>query len=205
MLKLTQHQTILTKMLSCLVVIVGLFISPSIIWAQQANYVHDEANVVSAPMKEKLEKLLTELDEKRNLRIEEVILPSLNNQDPSKVVGELAQKIDAHETKAEYRALILYVTDSGYIQIYPNQKLSAILDEKSLANIVQTATKQLQEKNYDEMARVGVAGVFHYFQKNPETQVKNDAEGRSKTMINLLLIIVALVVVVGLIKFGRKQ
>ncbi|HRE33005.1 MAG TPA: TPM domain-containing protein, partial [Candidatus Berkiella sp.] len=172
MLKLTKQQSILTKVLACLVVIMGLFISPLVVWAQQANYVHDEANVVSTAMKEKLEKLLAELDEKRNLRIEEVILPSLNNQDPSKIVGELAQKLDAHETKAEYRALILYVTDSGYIQIYPNQKLATILEEKSLANIVQTATKQLQEKNYDEMARVGVAGIFHYFQKNPETQDK---------------------------------
>lgn len=204
MLTLTQHQTILTKVFSCLVVMMGLCLSPSIVWAQQANYVHDEANVVSAAMKDKLEKLLAELDEKKNLRIEEVILPSLNNQDPSKVVGELAQKLDAHETKAEYRALILYVTDSGYIQIYPNQKLSAILGEQSIANIVQTATKQLQEKNYDEMARVGIAGIFHYFQKNPQTQDKNAAQGRSKTMINLLLVIVALVVVVGLIKFGRK-
>ncbi len=183
---------------------ISLLLSP-IVANAQTNYVYDNANVLSASMKDKLEKLLVELDEKKNLRIEEVILPSFEDKDPDTVVSELVQNFDSHTSNAEYRALILFVIDNATVQIYPNDKLAALINDKAKENIIQNAKLKLTAKNYDEMARIGIAGIFHYYQKGATQTGNNSSEGSTKKYVNLLIMLIGLGAVVGLIMFSRKK
>lgn len=194
----------LSQMLGWVLLSISLLLSP-IVANAQTNYVYDNANVLSASMKDKLEKLLTELDEKKNLRIEEVILPSFENKDPDTVIRELAQSLDSHGSKAEYRALVLFVLDNGTVAIYPNDKLATIINDKAKENIIKNAKLKLAAKNYDEMARIGVAGIFHYYQKGGAQTGDNTAEGSTKKYVNLLIMLIGLGAVVGLIMFSRKK
>lgn len=190
-------------LLSFLLMAVSLSIASVALADEQ--YIFDQPNVVSAPMKDKLEKLLTELDTKKNLLIEEHIIKTIDKNDPHKIIGELAHKLDARGSKAENRALVLYVLDDNFVEIYPNEKLAAIIKTENIASITQNAKNKLQEKNYDEMTRIAIAGIYHYYQKNPtEQSIKKDDSGKS-TLFNMLIAVILLVVVVGIIKMKNRQ
>jgi len=171
------------------------------------NYIKDEANVLSDTIKQRLNKLLISLEEQKNIRIEEVILPTIGSKDPLQVVGELARELDANPTKAENRVLIVYVLDSGFIQIYPNAKLSTILTKENIDNVIQNASTKLQDKNYDEMARIGVAGVYHHYQRKQAASsdgAQNNKQSK-KTLFNIFIALALLGVVVVLIKMSSKK
>lgn len=203
-MQLQSNRIRLSQTLSWIFLSLSLLLSPWIANGQ-TNYIHDNANVLSSAMKDKLEKLLTELDEKKNLRIEEVILPSFENKDPEAVVRELAQNLDSHTSNAEYRALILFVLDNGTVQIYPNEKLATLINDKAKTNIIQNAKLKLSAKNYDEMARIGIAGIFHYYQKGAAQAGDKSTNDQTKKYVNILIMIIGLVAVVGLILFSRKK
>ena len=189
--------------LGFLVVTLSLSIlSPRLAFADE-QYIFDQGNVVTAPMKSKLEKLLTELDIKKNLLIEEHIIKTIDKNDPHKIIGELAHKLDARGSKAENRALVLYVLEDNFVEIYPNEKLAAIIKKENFASITQNAKNELQQKNYDEMTRIAIAGIYHYYQSPTEQTVEKN-EGK-KTLYNMLFAIILLVVVVGLIKMSNKK
>lgn len=194
-----------TKILSLIVMFIGLSIAYAPFAFAESNYVHDEANVLSASMKEKLNQLLSDLEKGKNIRIEEVILPTVGTQDPSTVAGEIVQKLDSKASPAENQAVIIFIIDNGFIQIYPNQKLAAALDEKTIASIIKNASKSMQDKKYDEMARVGVAGVYHYFQKSNAGNGAGKESSSKKPLLNIAFALLVLVVIVGLIKFSNKK
>ncbi len=203
-MQLQLNRIMLSQTFGWIFLSLSLLLAPWIANAQ-TNYIYDNANVLSSAMKDKLEKLLTELDEKKNLRIEEVILPSFENKDPEAVVRELAQSLDSHGSKAEYRALVLFVLDNNDIQIYPNDKLAAIIHDKAKENIIKNAKLKLVAKNYDEMARIGVAGIFHYYQKGAAQAGENASDKQTKKYVNLLMILIGLGAVVGIVMFSRKK
>ncbi len=188
-----------------LLLTLGLSLASAKIAYADEQFIFDPNGVVSASMKVKLDKLLTELDQKKNLLIEEHILPTLGNDDPLKVVGELAQKLDSRGSTAENRALVLYVLDNNFVQIYPNQKLASIIDSAALASVAENAKQQLQQRNYDEMARVSIAGIYHFYQKSGTLQPTESSESNKKAIYNMLFALIVLVVVVGLIKMSTKK
>jgi len=194
-----------TKILSLMVMFIGLSVAYAPFAFAESNYVHDEANVLSASMKEKLNQLLGDLEKGKNIRIEEVILPTVGTQDPSTVAGEIVQKLDSKASPAENQAVIIFIIDNGFIQIYPNQKLATALDEKTIASITKNASKSMQDKKYDEMARVGVAGVYHYFQKSNGNNGAGKETSSKKPLLNIAFALLVLVVIVGLIKFSNKK
>lgn len=193
-----------SKALGLLVISMGLCLACNRIAYAEDQFIYDPNSVVSASMKGKLDKLLAELDSKKNLLIEEHILPTLGKDDPLKVVGELAHKLDARGSKAEYRALIVYILDSNFVQIYPNKKLGAIIDTNTLAGVADNAKKQLQEKNYDEMARISIAGIYHFYQQSGVTQEAKENTS-NKSLYNMLIALVVLAVVVGIVKLSSKK
>lgn len=194
-----------TKVLSLMVIFIGLSVAYTPLAFAESNYIHDEANVISASMKEKLNQLLGDLEKGKNIRIEEVILPTVGTQDPSTVASEIVQKFDSKASPAENQAVIIFIIDNGFIQIYPNQKLAAALDEKTIASIIKNASKSMQDKKYDEMARVGVAGVYHYFQKSNAGNGASKESSSKKPLLNIAFALLVLVVIVGLIKFSNKK
>jgi|GEM_PF-5023948 len=202
-------QTFLNKTigakLSWLLLTVGLGFACNQVAFAEDNYINDQANVVSPAMKGKLDKLLSELETKKNLLIEEHIVPTLGNDDPLKIINELSDKLDARNSKAENRALILYVLDNGFVHIYPNKPLATIISKENIASIVQNATKKLQDKNYDEMARIGIAGIYHYYQNSATDKTSDKSSTGKKTLLNMLLVLVLLVVVIGIVKMSNKK
>lgn len=194
-----------TTMLSLMVMFLGISLAYTPLAFAESNYVHDEANVLSASMKEKLEQLLSDLEKSKNIRIEEVILPTVGTQDPATVASEIVQKLDSKATPAENQAVIIFIIDNGFIQIYPNQKLAPALDEKAIAGITKNASTSMQDKKYDEMARVSVAGVYHHFQKSNATNGAVKDASSKKPLLNIAFALLVLVVIVGLIKFSNKK
>lgn len=185
---------------------IGMFYS-NVVFAEY-SYIKDEAGVLGDTIKQRLNKLLSSLEEQKNIRIEEVILPTMGTKDPLQVVGDLARQLDANPTNAENRVLIIYVLDNGFIQIYPNTKLSAILTKENIDGIIKNASKPMQDKNYDEMARMGVAGVYHYYQKQqPQGSADKTATAQKskQPLLNILFVLVLLGVVVAIIKFSNKK
>jgi hypothetical protein len=193
-----------TKTLGFLVAL-GLNLACAHIAYADSEYIFDPNKVVSSSMKGKLDKLLSELDAKKSLLIEEHILPTLGKEDPLKVVGEFAQKLDSRGSKAEYRALVLYVLDNNFVQIYPNKKLASIIEQTAFVSVADNAKKELQQKKYDEMARISVAGIYHFFQKSGVQQATDSGESNKKAIYNMLFALIVLAVVVGLIKMSTKK
>lgn len=194
-----------TKIFSIIIMFLGLSLAWGPLAYAESVYVHDEANVLSASMKEKLNQLLGDLEKSKNIRIEEVILPTVGTQDPTTVAGEIVQKLDSKASPAENQAVIVFIVDNGFIQIYPNQKLAPALDEKNIAGITKNAAKSMQDKKYDEMARVSVAGVYHYFQKHNAANGAVKDSSSKKPLLNIAFALLVLVVIVGLIKFSNKK
>ncbi|MGE3319793.1 MAG: YgcG family protein [Candidatus Berkiella sp.] len=200
-----QQVSVWAKAMRLLVIAMCLGMVYSTAALAEYSYIKDEANVLSDTIKQRLNKLLSSLEEQKNIRIEEVILPTIGSKDPLQVVGDLARQLDANPTNAENRVLIVYVLDSGFIQIYPNAKLATILNQENIDNVIKNASTPMKEKNYDEMARIGVAGVYHHYQKHQPVDKAASEKKTKKTMFNILIALGLLGVVVALIKLTSKK
>lgn len=131
-------------------------------------HIQDDPKILSSEMTTKLEDLLTDIETKKQLRIEVVILNSFNDLSEEAVANAFYEQMDKNSPDINQKVLLLLATDRNYANIFPSVNLSSIYTPEITKDIVANVSKKLTEKNYDDAARVGIAGIYHYFDKNTE-------------------------------------
>lgn len=172
-----------------------LFLSPTI---AMAAHFQDYAQIVSPEIASRLEKLLAEIEEKKDLYIEEIILPSREGKPLDAVEITYTQRLEQNTSPVDKRVLLLIILDDHFVKLYTSGNLSSIFTENVSNDIIGNVTMRMTEKRYDEMARIGVAGIYHYYeasQPKDQTTVKK----------NLIFFLVAIGAALALAYFIPKK
>ncbi len=168
-----------------------------------APLLQDHANVVSKDMAEKLEKELANIEAKDGLHFEVVILPNFYQRQPEAVLNAYIEQLAKNAPSTDKSVLLFIVLDNKIAVIRPSASIAAAYDAQVATEVTDNVKKNIDEKNYDEMARIGIAGIYHYFQKQfPSAQEPSSAW---KRFMNLGIILVVLVMVIFLITAMQKK
>lgn len=184
-------------------VLIGLlccFVSATV---YAGTYLQDNAHVVSEDMAGKLENILTDIQTKDGLHFEVVILPNFYDRQPEAVLNAYIEQLAKNAPNVDKRALLFIVLDNNIAVIRPTSNIASAFDEKSTNEILDNVKKSMSEKNYDEMARIGIAGVYHYYQKQFPTQ--KPQETSFKKLTNLGIIVAVLILVIFLVSSRKKK
>ncbi len=177
------------------------FVSTTL-FAESAHF-QDNAKVVSADMASKLEIELGEIESKDGYHLEVVIIPNFYQRQPDAVITAFTQQLAKNAPSANKRALLLIVLENNLALIRPTTNIAAAYNTENSKDIIDNIKLQINQKNYDEMARIGVAGMFHYYQTKFGTETKSASS--TKTLINVALFIIILIGVVFMITRMQKK
>ncbi|MBS0286807.1 MAG: TPM domain-containing protein [Proteobacteria bacterium] len=166
-------------------------------------HLQDNAHVVSKDMADKLENELGAIESRDGLHIEVVVLPNFYERQPDAVLNAYIQQLAKNAPNVDKRVLMLIVLSSKVAVIRPTSNIAQAYNEANAKEIIDNVTKNLNEQKYDEMARIGVAGLYHYYQKEFPPQKAQVSEW--KKYGNLGIIIIALVFVIFLITSRQKK
>lgn len=161
-------------------------------------HLQDYAQVVSPEIANRIEKLLAEIAEKKGLYIEEVILPSREGKSLNSVETMYIQRLEHDETSINKRVLLLIILDDHFVKLYATENLSSIFNEKTSSDVIENVKQRMSEKRFDEMARVGVAGIYHYYEASQPKKPTNIKR-------NLIFFLVAIAAAIGLAYFMPKK
>lgn len=167
---------------------VCFFISP--LNAFGAHF-QDYAQAVSPEVSDRLEKLLIDIESKKKLYIEEVILPDTGGKSIESIENTFTQRLQQNTTSVEKRVLLLIILKDRFAKLYTTANLAKIYNDKVVADILANVNERMKERRYDEMARIGVAGIYHYYQEASPSQSKK------KMLTNLIFFGVAIVAALG--------
>lgn len=184
------------KTLLCLLT-VWLVIAPTFAMAM-ATHLQDYAQVVSPEIAGRIEKLLAEIAEKKGLYIEEVILSSREGKSLNSVEKMYTQRLEQDETAIKKRVLLLIILDDHFAKLYATENLASVFTERISNDVVENVKQQMSEKRFDEMARIGVAGIYHYFEASQPKEKSNIKK-------NLIFFLVAIAAAIGLAYFIPKK
>ncbi len=178
------------------------FISTTLFAA--TTFLQDNAHVVSAEMASKLEKELEAIESRDGLHFEVVILPNFYNRDPQAVVDAYTQELAKNSANIDKRVLLLMVLDNKLAIIRPSSNIAAAYNEATVKEIIDNIKKNMDEKKYDEMTRIGIAGIYHYYEKQFPS-AKQETSNKWKKYSNLGVILATLVLVIILITSLQKK
>ena len=185
-----------------LIALLYCFISTTL-FAQEV-YLQDNAHVVSSDMASKLETELGAMESRDGLHFEVVILPNFYNRDPQAVVDVYTQQLAKNSPSTDKRILLLIALDNKLAIIRPSSRVALAFDEAIAKEIADNVKKNIDAKNYDEMARIGIAGVYHYYEKQFPSP-KKEATNPLKKFLNFGIIIAVLIAVIFLITSMQKK
>ena len=152
-------------------------------------HLQDPANVVSPQIANRLEKLLTDIDTHKGLSINEVILPTTEGKSLDELSQTYIQHIEQSTPSVNNYVLLLIILEDRSAKLYPSKNIEHAFNDKVSNDILENVIINLNEKRYDEMARIGVAGIYHYYEKSqPRLQ-----SHFSKNAIFYLITIIALI------------
>lgn len=177
------------------------FVSTTL-FAESAHF-QDNAKVVSADMAAKLESELREIESKDGYHLEVVIIPNYNQRQPDAVITALTAQLAKNAPSADKRALLLIVLENNLAIIRPTPNIAAAYNTENSKDIIDNIKIQMNKKNYDEMARIGLAGMYHYYQTKFAIETK--PASNTKTLLNVGLFIIALIGVVFMIRGMQKK
>lgn len=165
-----------------------------------ASHLQDYAKVISPEVASRLEKLLGEIESKKGLYIEEVILPNRDGQSLESIESTYIKRLEQTNSTVDKRVLLLIVLDENFAKLYTSENLSKTFNAKSSNDIIANVTMRLSEKHYDEMARVGIAGIYHYFEASQPKQ-------KSNTILNIIFFLLAIgaAIAIAIYAPGRKN
>lgn len=166
---------------------ISLFFN-SQVWAT-SEHLQDEAKVVNTVLKEKLEQLAHQLETKNGLYLKQIILSRFRG-DPTAHINSLIVHLNQETTHAS-QILIVIELESHFSQIYVSENLRAIFTPQVLKDINANIIKQMNEKDYDQMARIAFAGIYHYYNHTP---------AKSFSLFNLSLFALGLLLIFLLVK-----
>ncbi|MBI2791843.1 MAG: TPM domain-containing protein [Gammaproteobacteria bacterium] len=170
-----------------------------------ASFLQDNAKVVSPEMAEKLEKELGAIESRDGFHLEVVILPNFYGRQPEAVVNAFNEQLAKNAPNVDKRALLLIVTENGVVELRTTNNINSAFDAKSFKDISDNIKIKLHEKNYDEMARIGIAGVYYYYQKVFPNKPTKAAGSNNKQLFNIALFVILLIVVVFLVRAIPKK
>lgn len=160
----------------------------------QTPHIQDYANILSPKIKKELDVFLNEVESKKKLLIEEIILP-LDQVQPSQ--QELLRLLDKTSSEANQKVLLVINSETSTVHIITTPNLNSIYNDAVKKDITENVLFNLKAKKYDEMARVGVAGIYHYYEK-PSASSK-------KTIMNVIFLLLGLVAVVILLRLRPSK
>lgn len=170
----------------------------------EGPYLQDNAKVVSQEMTGKLEKVMGEIEAKNGLHLEMVILPNFYNREPNAVINAFAQQLNKNATESSKKALILIVINPTEVAIKSTANIAEAFEGNASKDIIENVKTQINAKNYDEMARVGIAGMFHYYQKKFPT-IQEKPKSLLKNYFNAGLMIILAIVIVFVFRMMQKK
>ena len=129
-------------------------------------HLHDPANVLSPQISNRLEKLLTDIESHKGLSINEVILPNAEGKSLDELSRTYIQHFEQSTPAVKNYVLLLIILEGSSAKLYPSKNVAHAFNEKVTNDILENVIINLNEKRYDEMARVGVAGIYHYYEKS---------------------------------------
>lgn len=168
-------------------------------------HLQDNAKVVSPEMTDKLEKELSAMEARDGFHLEVVILPNFYGRQPEAVINAFNEQLAKNAPDVAKRALLLIVTENGVVELRTTSNIQAAFNAKSFKDISDNVKIKLNEKNYDEMARVGMAGVYYYYQKAFPNKPAKGADSNNKQLFNIALFVILLIVVVFLVRAIPKK
>lgn len=187
-------------------VLIGLlccFVSATV---YAGDYLQDNAKVVSEEMATNLDKELVNIESRDGLHFEVVILPNFYDRQPEAVLNAYIEQLAKNSPNTDKKVLLLIVLENQIAVIRPSSAIASAYNEQVANEIIDNVKKSMKEKNYDEMARVGIAGVYHYYQKQfPSASAQKPATDSWKKMANIGIILAVLVGVILLINSQRKK
>ncbi len=169
----------------------------------ESVYFQDNAKVVSADMAAKLESELREIESKDGYHLEVVIIPNFYQRQPDAVITAFTAQLAKNAPSVDKRALLLIVLENNLAIIRPTPNIAAAYTADHSKDIIDNIKIQLSKKNYDEMARIGVAGMYHYYQT--KFAIENKPASPTKTLLNIGLFIIVLIGVVFMIRNMQKK
>ncbi len=184
-------------------VLIGLlccFVSATV---YAAPLLQDNAQVVSETMAKNLEKELVDIEARDGLHFEVVILPNFYQRQPEAVLNTYIDQLAKNAPSIDKRVLLFIVLENNLAVIRPSSNIVEAFNTQSANEIIENVKKNMAEKNYDEMARVGVAGVYHYYQAKFPSQ--KPAMDTWKKYTNIAIILVTLIAVIFIISAQRKK
>jgi uncharacterized membrane protein YgcG len=169
-------------------------------------YIQDNAKVVSEDMASKLEKELASIEEKDRFHLEVVVIPNFYGRQPAAVVDAFNQQLAKNAPDISKRALLLIEIENGIVVIRPSPDIESAYDANSVKDITANVKLKLNDKNYDEAVRIGVAGMYHFYQKKFPSTAQVAPVNTTKVLFNIILFVIVLIGVVFLIqKMVKKQ
>ncbi|MFI4938256.1 MAG: TPM domain-containing protein [Candidatus Berkiellales bacterium] len=161
------------------------------------THLQDIAGVISSDMSMKLETLAAGIEKKNKLYIEEVILADFAGKSPDLVINSYIDKLKLTSPTIPNKALLIIVVGEDYAHLFVSPSLNSIYTDKVKQDIVENVKLQIRQNNYDEMARVGIAGVYHFYETKPK--------GAKHPIMNIILIVVALIILAALFTLKRQK
>ncbi len=152
-------------------------------------YIDDNANVISKDTDMKLSQLLADTEKEENFHVQAIVLPTFYGKAQDKVISAYYQNMIVN-SKVDRAALLIIVLDKEFVQIVTTPNIVRVFNVTVVKDIVANVKKQMLEKNYDEMLRVGVAGILHYYKEKAAKSTHNSSLNILRNMGGLLVIAV---------------
>lgn len=180
----------------CLYICTAMFFATTGIC--QTAHIEDYAQVLSPEITTRLEKLLDEIEAKKGLYIEEIILFEKGGKSLESIEKTFVERLEQNPTQTDKRVLLLIVMEDKFVKLYASGNLQNIYNQKNSNDIIANVKLRMAERRYDEMARIGVAGIYHYYQESLPKEKKN-------YLYNILFFTIAIIAVLVIGKFLPKK
>jgi uncharacterized protein len=123
-----------------------------------SGYINDYVGVLSAPAKQRLEDLATELKQKTGAEVAVAIVRSLNGEPVENYANLLAEKWSIGDQE-DRGALLLLATDDRALRLEVGYGLEPIIPDGRAGAILDEVTPHLRAGDYDGAVAAGVWGV----------------------------------------------
>lgn len=166
-------------------------------------HIQDYAKVLTPEMTQKLEALLVEMESKKGVHVEQIIMADFANRPPAAVANALFKQLAVNAPTVDKRVLLLIVLSNNSISILTTNSLKDVLDINAIGDIQKNTMSKLSLKQYDEAARTSIAGVYYFYDKKYPAST---GDKKSKNpMLNIFLFAIAIIVVIGIAKLSPKK
>ena len=168
----------------------------------ESKHIYDYAKVIEADRIKQYDELLSNIEEKHQLRIEAVIVPSFQNDTPENVINHFITELSNRQSPVQFNALLFIAINDLYASIHTSSNIQNYYPPDIQQEITDKVKQQIQAQNYQDALKDGIGGIVHYFDENLK-------QASQRTLWDIVLdnfVLIALVILlVVAFKVSRKQ